>query len=481
MKKSDKVFLKFDYDPKFIAYLKSLPCGAHWVPKKKAWKVPNNILPLLEKEEYSARSGHEESEGKYIKAVERKDFFDFQNKGVEWVLSRHGSILNFEMGLGKTATALTAMELVFMSYGPKFSGLIVCPASVIPVWRIEIEKWTPMLSEIPSLRVCSYEALEKVQKENKQYHFIIVDESHYLKNGRSKRSKLLREITEKQEDLQHRVLLTGTLISDKPVDLHNQLDYVSDGGFGSWWKFTRYYCELIPTGYENHVKVGAILEDKVDELKNRMSYHVMTITDKDVEHLLHPLVIKTLKVPQKDIENKAKFVANWVKKSEEPTLVFTFKKQLVADIVESLEESKIATLKITGELTIKKRRKHIDMEPQVLVATMHSAGIGIDLTHYRRVLFAELYWSPAQIAQALARVHRLSSTGPAGITLLTILGTQDELVAHTIQKKLIDNKSATGSQTQSEQGVDDALNEDENLIDFHSRLSDELSISIIEE
>ena len=71
----------------------------------------------------------------------------YQVDGVLWMrrLLDHGGhpLLADEMGLGKTLQVLTLIAH-YSEY--KQSSLIVCPASVVPVWKLEIEQWYPHLS-----------------------------------------------------------------------------------------------------------------------------------------------------------------------------------------------------------------------------------------------------------------------------------------------------------------------------------------------
>ena len=95
-------------------------------------------------EELSAWRGQlleeESSDGKTLPEFLR----DYQAQGVHWMaklreLGCHG-LLADEMGLGKTLQVLTLLS--FYPYGNK-NSLIVCPASVVPVWQSEARRWYP--------------------------------------------------------------------------------------------------------------------------------------------------------------------------------------------------------------------------------------------------------------------------------------------------------------------------------------------------
>ena len=71
---------------------------------------------------------------------------EYQAEGVAWMqhMFNNGGhcLLADEMGLGKTLQVLT---LIAHCADFNQSSIIVCPASVVPVWKMEIERWYPQL------------------------------------------------------------------------------------------------------------------------------------------------------------------------------------------------------------------------------------------------------------------------------------------------------------------------------------------------
>ena len=71
---------------------------------------------------------------------------DYQAQGAYWMaklrdLGCHG-LLADEMGLGKPLQVLTLLK--FYPFENK-NSLIVCPASVVPVWQSEARRWYPKI------------------------------------------------------------------------------------------------------------------------------------------------------------------------------------------------------------------------------------------------------------------------------------------------------------------------------------------------
>jgi hypothetical protein len=97
---------------------------------------------------------------------------------------------------------------------------------------------------------------------------------------------------------------------------------------------------------------------------------------------------------------------------------------------------------VTGNVPTKKRaeilREACTRDDAILVATMHSVGVGIDdLKRFKTVLIAELYWSPMVMIQLLGRFCRLGSgDSPVNVRMLALRGTVDEAIALALETKI---------------------------------------------
>lgn len=72
---------------------------------------------------------------------------------------------------------------------------------------------------------------------------------------------------------------------------------------------------------------------------------------------------------------------------------------------------------------------------RLFLGQTHAAGTSLTLTAASDVVFAEGDWSPAVIAQAAARAHRIGQTRPVTATLLFLDGTLDEHIARAASRK----------------------------------------------
>ena len=176
-----------------------------------------------------------------------KSLASFQREGVVFALKNEGkAFIADEMGLGKTIQALA----IAAAYSHEWPVLVVCPSGARYHWRAEILQWlAPDLVErydsddivlvesgstlrlpprteknpIPfKFLIISYSLVSKLQTQLESMNFkvAIVDESHYLKNHRARRTVCLEGIVRKTA---RAVLLSGTPALSRFVHSCNDL------------------------------------------------------------------------------------------------------------------------------------------------------------------------------------------------------------------------------------------------------------------
>ena len=112
-------------------------------------------------------------------------------------------------------------------------------------------------------------------------------------------------------------------------------------------------------------------------------------------------------------------------------------------IYESLKEKykEIKTHRIIGATTSMQREKIIkefqELEtPQILVANMIACGVGVTLTKSHTVVFAELDFTPSNIMQAEARVHRITQEHIVNSIFMIANDSLDAKILDLIKDKL---------------------------------------------
>lgn len=186
--------------------------------------------------------------------VELPDFLrEYQGHGVRWLanLQRHGchGLLADEMGLGKTLQVLTLLKN-FPIEGKQ--NLIVCPASVVPVWESEAARWYPDLKtsvlrtgsdfKVPQgetvdagrLWIASYTQLRRHKHllEGSEFGYSVLDEAQQIKNPEAKVTHACCAI-----EAECRIALTGTPLENRMLDLWTIFRYLMPGLLGTRSKF----------------------------------------------------------------------------------------------------------------------------------------------------------------------------------------------------------------------------------------------------
>jgi SNF2 family DNA or RNA helicase len=169
--------------------------------------------------------------------------------------------LFFEMGTGKTGTAINILRQKCNTAGSLLRTLIFCPPVVIENWKKEFEIHSDIKQVVclqgPGVKrqtlfeknawsedepvgqvfVTNYEALLMPALYQMfidwEPQFVICDESHKLKDASTKRSKLMANLVDGEKDVRppvpYRLILTGTPVLNSPMDLFGQFRVLDSG------------------------------------------------------------------------------------------------------------------------------------------------------------------------------------------------------------------------------------------------------------
>lgn len=257
----------------------------------------------------------------------------YQEIGAKFLAERKRALLADTMGLGKTAQAIIACDLVDAK-----RILVICPAAVRINWQREFARFSDkkrsfnvLLSgkdrfTMAGVTVCSYDmaitpALHKLLvKDN--YDVVIFDEAHYLKSRLAKRTlAMLGTRCMGQGGVIKRATyawaLTGTPTPNHPGEIYTLLR-----AFGIWqtnyFDFEAKFCQTKPGDY-GPVVIGT---KNIPELK-ALVYPVMLRRKKeDVLTDLPSITYSNVVVSAHDISH-ADYVNEWeqAEKSKDGQLV----------------------------------------------------------------------------------------------------------------------------------------------------------------
>ena len=237
------------------------------------------------------------------------DLLPYQETGAAWLAPRPQALLADDMGLGKSAQAIRAADMV----GAR-SILVLCPASVRVNWQREFEKFSPMdrpcrvvfsgsdTIDPQGVTICSYDlAVAGADRLRKmQWDLIVADEAHYLKERTAKRTRLVyghgstRPGIDKRADLVWR--LTGT---PAPNDFSELFTHMKSMGAATepYWDFVFRYCTGMDQGFGFKI-TGSKNED---ELKQRLAPFMLRRKKEDVLPDLPELFYQTVNVDRSKV------------------------------------------------------------------------------------------------------------------------------------------------------------------------------------
>lgn len=209
----------------------------------------------------------------YPTYIMTKHFLDYQEYAVASMDANPSLGIFFEPGCGKTAVALTWLARALADRRIS-DALVICPSSLVPNWRKDIEESSDFDSIgetgrallMDSVTVTSfqktYEARKRIirhrdgyEETKKDYYLrpavdrewgaIIIDESHCIGAHSSRQTKTAMTLARLTR---HRYILTGTPVSGSTSaggadysKLYGQFSFLCPGIWSSWSDFTRQY------------------------------------------------------------------------------------------------------------------------------------------------------------------------------------------------------------------------------------------------
>lgn len=376
--------------------------------------------------------------------------FPFQARGVAHIKATPFALLYDEQGLGKTTQAIMA----YADYpAPK---VVVCPLILARQWQNEIKTITNEDAVIvnskgtptgPGWTIVSYERLSWVRW--KPGFVFIIDEATYIKNWKTKRAKLVANISAAAS----RVLaLTGTPMVNRPKDLWMLMLVLRRYDHREFMRFMNTYCGAYRTPYGWDFDGATNLE----ELSRELSKFGLRRTKREVLAELPPKLHTTLSVDAdiadavveilalartgddlssarglasiqglriKSANSKVQPVAEWLEErvGENDTrkiVVFSAFKEPLRKLAMLLgyPEERV----ITGDESSTERFARIEawkesnVDP-ILYITYGTGTYGLNLQVADTVVLLDLPWTPSDLEQAEDRVHRIGQTSSVEI------------------------------------------------------------------
>lgn len=428
--------------------------------------------------------------------------YPFQSRGVRWLETVRGrGLIADQMGLGKTVQALADVDRSGSSL-----VLVVCPAGLRVHWAHAIHEWLGVPpseiglyggssygryrtfawgGKLPSFLVCSYALLRSLMKKQDTFEWdhLIFDESHRLKNSRSKRAQGALSLTQRVPHARV-TMLSGTPMPSHPADLWHQLHILDPGAFPSWKGFTAKWCggweapwgwslrdptEKMGLDLYHHLQDRWVLRrrktDVLPELppKSRTVFYADFMRGearRKYERMVSEIRAlredaRTTEDPQERasllgralglVEGlrhatglwKVNFLSSLFDGS--PVLVFAWHVEVQQACILRLREDGLRVSSITADLPDPERAARVKRfqagDFDALVLSIGAAAEGLTLTRAARTIFVQRHYSPSVLEQAEDRTHRIGQEQPTESIYLHVPDSIDDGVHKIVQRK----------------------------------------------
>jgi SWI/SNF-related matrix-associated actin-dependent regulator 1 of chromatin subfamily A len=413
--------------------------------------------------------------------------FPFQREGVEWLRDRPRALLADEMGLGKT---LQAIAWASMPGKARLPALVVVPASLKLNWEREINRARPTdtvrvldggeawPSPLPDWVVLNYDILLSFRNAIKDTPFksIILDEAHYIKNLAAKRTQATLELA---EAIPNRLLVTGTPMLNRPVEVFSLLLFLGEAQRERYRAFLDRYTEremvrgrVVFTGAKNlaelHLRLSSVMlrrakKDVLRQLPPKIQTPLFVGLSNAREYaeaeraFLRWLrqkrgdqaalraaraeaIVRLNHLRQLAAQGKVAVMNDWLKPCEvsgHKHIVFSSFKEPLNDLANAKAARAVL---YTGETSGPARQALVDLFQKdagkcFFLGTVGAAGVGITLTAADRVVFLDLPWNPGVKVQAEDRAHRIGQRNVVEVVNVLAKHTVDERMAKLMAEK----------------------------------------------
>ena len=323
---------------------------------------------------------------------------------------------------------------------------------------------------------------------DRTWFMCVIDEAQNIKNPNTQQTKAIKKIEAKTK-----IALTGTPIENKLTDYWSIFDFVHKGYLSSLDSFKANYVmrierleetktlEKFKTITKPFVLRRLKTDDNIkDELPDKIVNDIYcSLTNKQIklynaimDGIFEDLEGKTgierrgiilniitglkqacnhpaqfLRSDNPKISESGKMellitILENILDMDEKVIIFTQYAQM-GEIIQKLVSKKLKTevLFLHGSLSQQKRNEVIsdfqgNKDYKILVATLKTGGVGLNLTAAQNVIHYDLWWNPAIENQATDRVHRIGQKSDVMVYRFITKGTLEEVIDEMSKSKL---------------------------------------------
>ena len=451
----------------------------------------------------------------------------YQKEGFYWLEHLHnaglGGCLADDMGLGKTLQTITLLDYEYSKSDKTETmsnlngqlslfaalesslpaSLIVVPKSLIHNWQNELKRFAPELkvyvyaggnriksNEIDKIFrhyqviITSYSIVRNDIEYLHQcpFHYIILDESQYIKNPESILYKAVKKL-----ESSHKLVLTGTPIENSLSDLWAQFNFINPGLLGNFSFFKNNYIQKITKEKNKNTEEALqklirpfLLRRTKEEvtpdlppLSQEIVYCDMTENQQE-NYNAEKNRIRNVLLESKENLTKNNFIAlqglmrlrllanhpalidleyqedsgkfdqiilyfESLRASGHKVLIFSSFVKHLKLLVQRFEQEGWKYALLTGQTSNREAEinKFIQSDDiNCFFISLKAGGTGLNLTAADYVFIIDPWWNPAAEMQALSRAHRIGQDKSVMVYRFISSDTIEEKIIHLQQSKL---------------------------------------------
>ncbi len=429
---------------------------------------------------------------------------NYQKSGVRFMVEKRRAYNGDEMGLGKSLQALAAIEL-----SGTFPAVIVCPPKLKQNWLKECRKWLPhrkasgLINDLAEISILSYTEIHKyvnvglgaaTKKEQKaaladtgryfipqiqRFRSITLDEGHFIKDPKSRRTMASRAIVEACQ-CDYRFVLSGTPVENRPAELIAPLEFLGlMEHFGGRYQYQIRYCggqrnkfgfeakgatntlelyrRLTGLCYIRRKKKDVLKElpDKIEsvyeaEVSNaaelrRIEQDVQAFIVEQKGKMLTENQVKAMAMMKLGIlreatgRGKVEWLIEWVDtflESGEKFVLYAYHPSVQQALLKGLAHWNPASV-LAGckDVAAEERKFMTDDTCRLFIGSIVAAGFGLTLTAASHIGIAELMWTHSKHKQVADRVHRIGQKDCVNVYYFLAPNTVDMLMWEVVSEK----------------------------------------------
>lgn len=402
----------------------------------------------------------------------------YQAFGAKYALVQRRTILGDEMGLGKTVEALAA--LCHLRAQGEDTALVVCPASVVANWRSEIHRHTKLDVHVlhgpdrdraqrtwhrsGGVAIATFEGLRRLDPgelpAERTLSMLIVDEAHYVKNPRAKRSEAVARWGRSTERV---LFLTGTPMENRIDEFQALVGYLQPDvarrvNPAAALAGPAVFQEAVAPAYLRRNQTDVL--DELPEMIQSLDWNDATPADAAayrravfqgsfmaMRRAAYQGALATPMASLRDADESAK-LARLVDLAEEAAaeglklVVFSFFREVLDLVGRTLSLALPGAVfgPLTGSTSAPDRQRLVDSLSNhhggaALVAQIEAGGVGLNIQAASVVILCEPQWKPTIEAQAIARCHRMGQVRRVQVHRLLLEDTVDQRMLEVLADK----------------------------------------------